>query len=114
MLELSTPNMFPQRAHHLRRFFAFSKALAATANSLKLAKSLRQRLWEDSPQLCRQLPNIGRLLASRLAEHGLGSFHALDQVLPCWEWHRVCILCALLASLLQGSLRPVIARALQQ
>ena len=64
------------------RYYADQHAFAATGNAVRLAKSLRQRLWEDTTRQCRQLPNIGRLLSDRLAAAGLGSFKALLQAEP--------------------------------
>jgi hypothetical protein len=49
---------------------------------VRLAKSLRMRLWEDTKRQCRQLPNIGKLLSDRLAAAGLGSFKALLEADP--------------------------------
>ncbi|EFJ42750.1 hypothetical protein VOLCADRAFT_97115 [Volvox carteri f. nagariensis] len=63
-------------------FFDFRQSLAATANSLCLSKSLRQRMWDDSQQTVRQLPDIGRLLAQRLASAGLGGLRQLAEADP--------------------------------
>lgn len=64
------------------RFYAHRGDFAATAHALRLSKSLRQRVWADSSQLCRQLPNVGRLISSRLAAVGLGTFSALQAADP--------------------------------
>ncbi|KXZ47537.1 hypothetical protein GPECTOR_34g696 [Gonium pectorale] len=66
----------------MARYFGHCQALAATANSLCLIKSLKQRMWDDSPQAARQLPDIGRLLAQRLAVAGLGALRQLAAADP--------------------------------
>lgn len=54
------------------------KALAATANALLLHKCIKQRMWDNSNQECRQLPGIGRLLSDRLTAAGLGKLRDLE------------------------------------
>jgi hypothetical protein len=39
------------------KYFAWEGRLAAAGNAALLGRALRQRVWEDSPQQCRQLPN---------------------------------------------------------
>ncbi|GAX85569.1 hypothetical protein CEUSTIGMA_g12984.t1 [Chlamydomonas eustigma] len=63
----------------MARYFAHVRRLAATANAFQLVKALKQRMWEGTTQQCRQLPNVGRLIASRLASHALGSLKALSE-----------------------------------
>jgi hypothetical protein len=46
---------------------------AATCNSLVLAKSLKQRMWPDSSKSCRQLTNINKGHADRLAAAGMAT-----------------------------------------
>ena len=50
----------------MAKFFASKGRMAAAGNAALLGRALRQRLWEDSPQHCRQLPNVGRLIGQRL------------------------------------------------
>lgn len=57
--------------------FAHVGALAATGNALTLDKALRQKMWPGSLEECRQLPNIGKQLGSRLAASNMGSLRAL-------------------------------------
>ncbi len=64
------------------RVYAHVGALAATGNALTLEKALRQRMWPGSREECRQLPNIGKLLGSRLAANGMGSLLALQDTDP--------------------------------
>lgn len=65
---------------HIHRYFAHKEQLAATANALQLVKALKYRMWDTSTQQVRQLPNVGRLMAQRLAAEGLGTLVALDAV----------------------------------
>ena len=62
----------------LFRLFQHKKALAATANALLLHKCLKQRMWDNSNQECRQLPGIGRLFSERLTAAGLGRLRDLE------------------------------------
>jgi hypothetical protein len=64
------------------RVYAHVGALAATGNALTLEKALRHRMWPGSREECRQLPNIGKLLGSRLAANGMGSLLALQDTDP--------------------------------
>jgi hypothetical protein len=64
------------------RVYVHTGALAATGNALTLEKALRQRMWPGSGEECRQLPNIGKLLGSRLAANGMGSLRALHEADP--------------------------------
>lgn len=59
------------------RVFAHVGALAATGNALTLDKAMRQKMWPGSLEECRQLPNIGKQLGSRLAASNMGSLRAL-------------------------------------
>jgi hypothetical protein len=61
----------------MAKFFASDARLAAAGNAALLGRALQQRVWEDSPQQCRQLPNVGRLIGQRLQDAGLGAFGAL-------------------------------------
>jgi hypothetical protein len=64
------------------RLYAHLGALAATGNALTLEKALRQKMWPGSQEECRQMPNIGKLLASRLAANELGRLRALQKADP--------------------------------
>ena len=64
------------------RYFAHVGQLAATANSMLLYKSLRNRMWDDSRQVARQLPGIGSLLADRLVAAGIDHLHKLQAIDP--------------------------------
>lgn len=46
----------------MAKYFASEGRLAAAGNAALLGRALRQRVWEDGRQLCRQLPNgaLGR------------------------------------------------------
>jgi len=56
--------------------------LAATANSMLLHKALRNRMWDDSRHVARQLPGIGSLLADRLAAAGIDHLRKLQDTDP--------------------------------
>lgn len=75
---LARPSLRP-RPPPLRRYYAHKGSFASTCNALQLSKGLRQRMWPDSQQQCRQLPNVGRLIAQRLAAAGVGG-------LRCAPW----------------------------
>lgn len=47
----------------LKDYFIFKKNYKGAVNSSLLAKSLDQRLWDDSPYLLKQLPGIGMVTA---------------------------------------------------
>ncbi|KAI8467024.1 MAG: hypothetical protein J3K34DRAFT_47254 [Monoraphidium minutum] len=61
----------------MAKLFAAEGRLAAAGNAALLGRALRQRLWEDSAQQCRQLPNVGRLIGQRLQSAGFGSLAQL-------------------------------------
>ncbi|GBF89417.1 ATP-dependent DNA helicase-like protein [Raphidocelis subcapitata] len=61
----------------MAQFYASQRRLAAAGNAALLGRALRQRLWEDSPQQVRQLPNVGRLTGQRLQAAGMGTLQAL-------------------------------------
>jgi hypothetical protein len=50
----------------MAKLFASDGRLAAAGNAVLLGRALRQRVWEDSGQQCRQLPNVGRLIGHKL------------------------------------------------
>ena len=65
--------------------YAHRRELAATANALTLAKCLRQKMWPDSRQQCRQLPSVNRSVAKAFADKGV-SFHKAaisESCYPC-------------------------------
>ena len=64
------------------RYFAYMARLAATANSLLLHKGLRNRMWDDSCHVTRQIPGIGSLLAERLAAAGIHHLRKLQEADP--------------------------------
>ena len=64
------------------RYFAHVGRLAATANSLLLHKGLRNRMWDDSCHVARQIPGIGSLLADRLAAAGIDHLRKLQEADP--------------------------------
>ncbi len=64
------------------RLFRHKRALAATANACLLQKCLKQRMWDNSSQQCRQLPGIGKLLSERLVAAGLGKLRDLEAADP--------------------------------
>ena len=66
----------------LCRYFAHVGRLAATANSMLLHKGLRNRMWDDSRHVTRQLSGIGSLLAERLAAAGIDHLRKLQDADP--------------------------------
>ncbi|KAK9810502.1 hypothetical protein WJX72_011853 [[Myrmecia] bisecta] len=62
----------------MAKYFAHRQQLTATANSLMLTKCLKQRLWENSVQQCRQLRSITRPMAARLLDAGVTSLQQLN------------------------------------
>jgi hypothetical protein len=51
----------------MAQYYASQRRLAAAGNATLLARALRQRLWEDSPQQVRQV----RPFAKRVGEYKL-------------------------------------------
>lgn len=47
----------------MKEYFIYKKNYKGAVNSTLLAKSLYQRLWDDSPYLLKQLPGIGMVTA---------------------------------------------------
>lgn len=47
----------------MKEYFTYKKNYGGTLNSTLLAKSLYQKLWDDSPYLLKQLPGIGMVTA---------------------------------------------------
>ncbi|GAY46808.1 hypothetical protein CUMW_099840, partial [Citrus unshiu] len=66
----------------MRDYFIFRKNYKGAVNSALLAKSLYQRLWDDSPYLLKQLPGIGMVTAKALHSMGIKSFETLAEADP--------------------------------
>ncbi|KAK4282378.1 hypothetical protein QN277_013762 [Acacia crassicarpa] len=66
----------------MKDYFIFKKNYKGAVNSSLLAKSLDQRLWDDSPYLLKQLPGIGMVTAKSLHSMGIKSFEALAEADP--------------------------------
>lgn len=64
------------------QFCCSQKHFAATANALLLKRSMINRIWDQSKQQCRQMSNVGRVLAGRLTEHGFGTLQSLAAAEP--------------------------------
>ncbi|KAK3183606.1 hypothetical protein Dsin_030892 [Dipteronia sinensis] len=61
----------------MKEYFIYKKNYKGAVNSTLLAKSLYQRLWDDSPYLLKQLPGIGMVTAKALHSMGIKSFETL-------------------------------------
>ncbi|KAG9449909.1 hypothetical protein H6P81_009874 [Aristolochia fimbriata] len=66
----------------MKECFIYRKSYNGTLNSSILAKSLHQRLWNDSPYLLKQLPGIGMVTAKALHSVGISCFSALEEADP--------------------------------
>ncbi|KAF2308517.1 hypothetical protein GH714_010237 [Hevea brasiliensis] len=85
----------------MKEFFIFKKNYKGAVNSTLLAKSLYQKLWDDSPYLLKQLPGIGMVTAKALHSMGIKSFDELAEADPrndsYWPkvpiWDHIKILC---------------------
>ncbi|GAB2284680.1 hypothetical protein Dimus_019132 [Dionaea muscipula] len=66
----------------MKEYFIFKKNYKGALNSMLLAKSLHQKLWDDSPFLLKQLPGIGMVTAKALHSMGLISFETLAEADP--------------------------------
>ncbi|KAK1567272.1 hypothetical protein Q3G72_010178 [Acer saccharum] len=64
-------------ARCMKEYFIYKKNYRGAVNSTLLAKSLYQRLWDDSPYLLKQLPGIGMVTAKALHSMGIKSFETL-------------------------------------
>ena len=51
-------------------------------NIILFSQSINQKLWYDSPLVCKQIDKIGVKYASKLAEHGITSFESLEKTDP--------------------------------
>ncbi|KAJ4729267.1 DExH-box ATP-dependent RNA helicase [Melia azedarach] len=66
----------------MKEYFIYKKNYKGAVNSILLAKSLYQRLWDDSPYLLKQLPGIGMVTAKALYSMGIKSFETLAEADP--------------------------------
>ncbi|XP_050223157.1 DExH-box ATP-dependent RNA helicase DExH17 isoform X2 [Mercurialis annua] len=66
----------------MKEYFIFKKNYKGAVNSILLAKSLYQKLWDDSPYLLKQLPGIGMVTAKALHSMGIKSFDQLADADP--------------------------------
>ncbi|KAL9674417.1 hypothetical protein QQ045_030689 [Rhodiola kirilowii] len=66
----------------MKEFFIYKKNYKGVINSSLLAKSLFQKLWDDSPYLLKQLPGIGMVTAKALHSMGVTTFDALEEADP--------------------------------
>ncbi|KAJ9562940.1 hypothetical protein OSB04_008100 [Centaurea solstitialis] len=66
----------------MKEYFIYKKNYKGALNSILLAKSLHQKLWEDSPYLLKQLPGIGMVTAKALQSMGVKSFDTLSEADP--------------------------------
>ncbi|XP_050271163.1 DExH-box ATP-dependent RNA helicase DExH17 isoform X3 [Quercus robur] len=66
----------------MKEYFIYKKNYKGALNSTLLAKSLYQKLWDDSPYLLKQLPGIGMVTAKALHSMGINSFETLAEADP--------------------------------
>ncbi|XP_024992174.1 DExH-box ATP-dependent RNA helicase DExH17 [Cynara cardunculus var. scolymus] len=66
----------------MKEYFIYKMNYKGALNSILLAKSLHQKLWEDSPYLLKQLPGIGMVTAKALQSMGVKSFETLSEADP--------------------------------
>ncbi|KAK9002003.1 hypothetical protein V6N11_024696 [Hibiscus sabdariffa] len=66
----------------MKEYFIYKKNYRGALNSSLLAKSLYQKLWDDSPFLLKQLPGIGMVTAKALHSMGIKSFDTLAEADP--------------------------------
>ncbi|KAB5521093.1 hypothetical protein DKX38_025412 [Salix brachista] len=66
----------------MKEYFIFKRNYKGAINSTLLAKSLYQKLWDDSPYLLKQLPGIGMVTAKALHSMGIKSFDTLAEADP--------------------------------
>ncbi|KAE9466471.1 hypothetical protein C3L33_01617, partial [Rhododendron williamsianum] len=66
----------------MKEYFICRKNYKGALNSALLAKSLHQKLWDDSPYLLKQLPGIGMVTAKALHSMGVKSFATLREADP--------------------------------
>ncbi|KAM7509150.1 hypothetical protein LguiA_019603 [Lonicera macranthoides] len=66
----------------MKEYFLYRKNYKGALHSTLLAKSLHQKLWDDSPYLLKQLPGIGMVTAKALRSMGVKSFDTLLEADP--------------------------------
>ncbi|PON84235.1 Cytochrome c oxidase subunit 5c [Trema orientale] len=66
----------------MKEYFIYKKNYKGAFNSALLAKSLHQKLWDDSPYLLKQLPGIGMVTAKALHSVEIKSFETLAEADP--------------------------------
>ncbi|KAA8548132.1 hypothetical protein F0562_004607 [Nyssa sinensis] len=66
----------------MKEYFIYRKNYKGALNSTALAKSLHQKLWDDSPYLLKQLPGIGMVTAKALHSMGVKLFETLSEADP--------------------------------
>ncbi|GAV74633.1 DEAD domain-containing protein/Helicase_C domain-containing protein/Sec63 domain-containing protein, partial [Cephalotus follicularis] len=69
-------------ARCMKEYFIFKLNYKGALNSALLAKSLYQKLWDDTPYLLKQLPGIGMVTAKALHSMGVKSFQTLAEADP--------------------------------
>ena len=72
----------PRIAAAAAQYFLHHKCLAASANTLILAKSLRHKMFADAPDQCRLLSTVGKVISERLVRSNLGTIDALEKATP--------------------------------
>eukprot|EP00850_Spirogloea_muscicola_P022734 SM000309S11869 [mRNA] locus=s309:40999:48383:+ [translate_table: standard] len=63
--------------HCMADYYLFKKLYKESISSLVLAKSLKQRLWDDSPYQLKQLSGVGMATAKALLQAGISTFSKL-------------------------------------
>ncbi|XP_061367857.1 DExH-box ATP-dependent RNA helicase DExH17 [Gastrolobium bilobum] len=66
----------------MKDYFVYKRNYKGAVNSALLAKSLDQKLWDDSQYLLKQLPGIGMVTAKALHSMEIKSFEALAEADP--------------------------------
>ncbi|CAH9124658.1 unnamed protein product [Cuscuta epithymum] len=66
----------------MKEYFVYKKNYIGALSSALLAKSLHQKVWDNSPFLLKQLPGIGMVTAKALNSMGVKSFEALADADP--------------------------------
>ncbi|KAF8693034.1 hypothetical protein HU200_039208 [Digitaria exilis] len=64
-------------ARCMREYFIYKKSYRSAINSMILANSLHQKLWESSPFLLKQLSGVGIVTAKALKSAGICDFETL-------------------------------------
>lgn len=74
----------------MKDFFIHKKNYKGYLNASVLAKSLHQKLWDDSPYLLKQLPGIGvvtaKVLVSSLSYHFYCMYYLVTQQNASFVW----------------------------